>query len=212
MNPMSSSGTDKLIHPCPPTNQDCHCSEIHTPEGTYKLMQEFYQENLQPQFCSGTHVSFFCPTSTVTQQHPQQKRRQPAVAVDQYHTPNSSGSDLPASEEEEDSSSAENTVFHPCLSDPQLCIMASTADEHSKPAIQDPHSGGGSLSSLFSHHKSHHKKPKTSLTKLKSSFIEYVTTHRKVMHQERASIFFNVGLNFLWMDYEEMKASNICVE
>jgi hypothetical protein len=220
-------------------------------------MHEIYQENTQPRFSSGTHVSFFCPTSTVAQQ-----LRKPSVAaaVDQYltlpgvDTPNSSASDLPTTEEEEEEgdnstqsssspeissnlltkppavhidppptttrllprSQSETThVSYPCISDSQLCTMASTADEHAiitvqQPEPQDPHihSTGGSLSSLFGHSKSHHhKKPKTSLTKLKSSFIEYVTTHpnEKVMHKERASIFFNVGTNFFWMDYGEPK-------
>lgn len=258
--------TKKLIQPCPPSNPDCHCNEIHTPEGTYTLMHEIYQETAQPQFSSGTHVSFFCPTSTVVQQQKQQQRKQPEVAMDQslgipesVHTPNSSVSDLPTTEEEEDngtesSSSPEfpsdalllpsvhvhplppsstsilsrsqseaphpdSHVLSPCRSDPLLCTITSAAESHSKPVAvqqqeqlyqqQDPHilSSGGSLSSLFSHSKSHHKKPKTSLTKLKTSFIEYVTTHpnEKVMHEERTSIFFNVGLNFFWMDYNEPK-------
>jgi hypothetical protein len=55
---------EKLIKPCPPTNIECQCHEIGTPEGQYQLVHECYLDTIAPQFTTGTHVSIFCPKST----------------------------------------------------------------------------------------------------------------------------------------------------
>ncbi|KAI9491197.1 WD40-repeat-containing domain protein [Zychaea mexicana] len=73
----------------------------------------------------------------------------------------------------------------------------------------------GSLSSLFSrnslrhhhHHLHHHpKKPKNSLIKTNSSFVVRMTVHEKLSNIlatrtiDDTYLFFNVGMNFVWMD------------
>lgn len=237
---------EKLIKPCPPSNPDCHCTEIHTPEGIYTLLHELYQETTQPQFNSGTHVSFFCPTSTSSttikqqpqlpppppqqqqqqqgqQQHQQQNTQFLSIPCNYSSTTTSSISDeggdfLSSVEEEElDSSSNNSTQNSPIdlLSVPIELFSTRSGPPSPKPTTSDiaiepsPSTNTSTLSSFWhssrSHHH-HHKKPKNSLSKLKSSFIEYMSPHEQLQRflNERTlqdcSVFYNVGLNLIWQD------------
>ncbi|CEP07960.1 hypothetical protein [Parasitella parasitica] len=220
---------EKLIKPCPPSNPDCHCTEIHTPEGTYTLLHELYQENTQPQFNSGTHVTFFCPTSTSSttpkqqqqqQQHQQQNAQFLSIPCNYSSTTTSSISDdggdfLSSVEEELDdkSSSSNNSTQNIPLDSVELF----PASRSPKPTIveisTEPTTTNTSALSSFwyssrSHHH-HHKKPKHSLSKFKSSFIEYMTPHEQLQKMlgertlESSNIFYNVGLNMIWQDEQE---------
>ncbi|KAI7872434.1 WD40-repeat-containing domain protein [Spinellus fusiger] len=74
----------------------------------------------------------------------------------------------------------------------------------------------GSFSSLFSRshrHYGHAKRPKNSLSKLKSSFIDRSMTNDFLLKTLASKpsqgdfLFFNVGMNFLWMDSHHEKVS-----
>lgn len=63
--------------------------------------------------------------------------------------------------------------------------------------------GSSSSSRFLFHHHGKHRKPKTSLSKSKSCFIDYVIHDQKMTDQRTSSdsnIFYNVGLKFFWND------------
>lgn len=239
--------SNNIIKPCPPTNSECHCKEIHTPEGTYSLIREIYQDSTPPQFSSGTHVSFFRPSVQHQQQkqpQPQQQQQQqqqylslPKCSVNSFSSDQASSENDTSMAEDEDSNSSSNgshyhsteniplpsIVLSRSASDQNRCLVAPTvlqpsvSDSHlmtvsshnNIPQPQGEQEEGSSLSSLFGHHRrshsftsQHHRKPKTSLSKLKSTFIEYVTTgdHFATRTEAEIDVFYNIGLNFFWSD------------
>ncbi|CAO0800121.1 unnamed protein product [Mucor circinelloides] len=220
---------EKLIKPCPPSNPDCHCTEIHTPEGIYTLLHELYQESTQPQFNSGTHVSFFCPTaSSATPKQQQQSTQFLSIPYNYSSTTTSSisdeGGDFLSSVEEEELDNNSSTSNNSTQNSPSdllsvpIELFSSSTSRSGPPSPKPPtadiaiepssSTNSSSLSSFWhasrGHH--HHKKPKNSLSKLKSCFIEYMTPHEQLqkMLSERTplncNVFYNVGLNLIWQD------------
>ncbi|KAL7326076.1 hypothetical protein PS15p_208466 [Mucor circinelloides] len=220
---------EKLIKPCPPSNPDCHCTEIHTPEGIYTLLHELYQESTQPQFNSGTHVSFFCPTaSSATPKQQQQSTQFLSIPYNYSSTTTSSisdeGGDFLSSVEEEELDNNSSTSNNSTQNSPSdllsvpIELFSSSTTRSGPPSPKPPtadiaiepssSTNSSSLSSFWhasrGHH--HHKKPKNSLSKLKSCFIEYMTPHeqlQKVLSERtplNCNVFYNVGLNLIWQD------------
>lgn len=70
----------------------------------------------------------------------------------------------------------------------------------------DNNSSGTSFSHFFSykHHRHSRKKPKSSLSKLKSSFIDYTIPHEQLSSRPSVTnpcnIFFNIGYHLFFMD------------
>ncbi|CAO3646373.1 unnamed protein product [Mucor hiemalis] len=218
--------SNTLIKPYPPSNSDCHCKEIHTSEGTYLLIREIYQDGTPPQFSSGTHVSFFGPSVQQQQQQQQQYLSLPKCSMTSISSDGTSENDSSMIEEEDTSSSSHSTENIPL---PTIVLSRSASDQNRglvpptilQPSVSDSHlmtvsnhipqgeeEEGSSLSSLFGHHRrshsftNHHRKPKTSLSKLKSTFIEYITTgdHFTTRSDFGVNIFYNIGVNFFWND------------
>ncbi|CAO3583075.1 unnamed protein product [Absidia cylindrospora] len=54
--PPRVSPSAKLLKPCPPSNKDFHCDNVHAVEGTYQLVNEIHFDTIAPQFSSGTRT------------------------------------------------------------------------------------------------------------------------------------------------------------
>lgn len=46
----------KVLKPCPPTNKDFSCDNVHTSEGIYQLINDIHFDTIAPQYSTGTQA------------------------------------------------------------------------------------------------------------------------------------------------------------
>ncbi|KAI8984768.1 hypothetical protein BDF20DRAFT_408017 [Mycotypha africana] len=225
----TNSSVDKAIFkPCP-SRTECQCAEFYAPEGTYTLLHDIFFETIQPQFDTGTHVSFFSSLNELAPNAPFVPCIKPCQASlplsisDLQHPPDhsfssctnttSTGTNDTLIEEESDQREEDNdpilTTDETTIGSAVPTAIAKEFLEHNNSStnnIASTSSGSPSFSSFFSNsskQQQKHKRPKSSLSKLKSNFIENVTLHdhfAKLTSTVNQHIFFNVGSSLLWME------------
>jgi hypothetical protein len=216
------------LPPYPPTTPEHDCRQFTAPEGTYKLGHSIFVHSMQPLYSVGTTASLVSIKykETITN-NLQRYEAQPGARSFRRIFSGSNASTTTESDEEHvfrtpslsSSSSSHNNTNN-----------KSTPLSHSIPEepVMDPVSPTptSTLSFLARNHTiggntRHPRKPKTSITKTNSSFVQRIITNDQLAKilmartSDDTNLFYNCGTSFVWVDAgghpKVKKKKNICV-
>lgn len=202
------------LPPYPPTTPDHDCRQFTAPEGTYHLGHSIFVNSMQPLYSVGTTASLVSIKYKETiSNNLQRYEPQPGARSFRRIFGNGHSSNTDSDEEHNifrtpslssSSSSHKNTIGTP--------ISHSIPEE---PLPIDPSTSPtptSTLSFLARNHtigagtNRHPRKPKTSITKTNSSFVQRIITNDQLAKilmartSDDTNLFYNCGTSFVWVD------------
>jgi hypothetical protein len=214
-----NSPSSVVLPPYPPSTPDHVCREFTAPEGTYTLGHSIFVNGMQPLYSVGTTASLVsikykeAVSNNLQRYEPQPGARSFRRMFGHNNTHSSTDSDeehiifrtpslSSSSSSHKNNGLANGTPLSHSIPEEPIAIIPTESPGSSSPTPTS------TLSFLARNHTlgRHSRKPKTSITKTNSSFVQRIITNDQLAKilmartSEDTNLFYNCGTSFVWVD------------